>query len=96
MKSDLRIELIHQLQNAEKPLTLSELSLRIGRPFPAVFAALVAARSAGAVDRLEGGFYGLRLAPALLELFAAVHACEVEWRLDDRLGLFASSKGSRS
>ena len=68
------------LQSAENPLTLGELSMRLGRPYRAVAVDLVAGSRAGEIERLEGGQYALRLQPALKELFAVVLACEARWK----------------
>jgi hypothetical protein len=67
------------LQSAETPLTLGELSMRLGRPFHAVAVDLLAGSRAGDVERIDGGWYALRLQPALTELFALVLACEASW-----------------
>jgi len=83
----LTAELASAFLNAEKPLSLGELSERLGRPFRSVAVALSAACRAGDVDRLEGGLYSLRSRPSLADLFAFVHAREAEWELDDRLRL---------
>lgn len=78
---DLMAELISVLNGAEKPLSLGELSLRLGRNFRSIAWVLAAAGNAGTVDRLEGGRYALSVRPALLELYALVHECETRWEL---------------
>ena len=86
--SGVAAELVSALRMAEKPLSLGELSQRLGRPFQTVAFALTNACRSGDVDRLEGGLYSLRPRPALAQLFAFVSACEAGWELDDRLGFF--------
>jgi hypothetical protein len=76
---DIAAELTSLLQNADKPLTLGELSQLLGRNFRAIAWALAAACRAGTVDRLEAGRYALVISPSLAELFAHVRACETAW-----------------
>ncbi len=78
----LAAELVFVLQSADKPLSLGELTERLGRPFRAIAGALAAGCTAGDVDRLDGGLYVVPLRPALAELFALVNACEAQWKLD--------------
>jgi hypothetical protein len=73
--------LLSVLQDAEKPLTLGELSVRLVRPFRAVAGSLAAACDVGSVIRLEGGLYALAPRPALADLLAVVSACEARWNL---------------
>jgi DNA-binding IclR family transcriptional regulator len=87
-------ELVSALRTAEEPLSLGELSQLLGRPFRTVAYALANACRAGDVDRLDGGLYSVRPRPALAELFALVRACESEWKLDDRPGLFGLARRS--
>ena len=79
---DLLAELTSLLQSADRPLTLGDLSLGLGRNFRAVAWVLAAACQAGTVDRLEGGRYALAMSPALVELLAFVRACETRWELN--------------
>jgi hypothetical protein len=85
-------ELLLVLRDAERPLSLGDLSQRLGRPYRAVAFTVSAACSSGHVDRLEGGLYSLRPRPALAELFAFVHGCEAMWELNDRLRVFARAR----
>jgi hypothetical protein len=82
-------DLIAVLESAEKPVSLGELSQRLGRPFRAVAVTLAAASRLGGIDCLEGGLYVRRLPPALSDLFAFVRECEVAWETDDRRRIFA-------
>ena len=79
--TDLMAELISELNRAEQPLDLGDLSLRLGRNFRSIAWVLTAACNTGTVDRLEGGRYELPVRPALIELFAFVRECEARWEL---------------
>jgi hypothetical protein len=91
-KTQTRAMLVRLLEEADAPLSLGEISSRLGLHFRFVAYLLAQASSAGMVHKLPGGTYasiaGPRPAPCQLEeLMQFVLACEAEWRFDDRLVL---------
>jgi hypothetical protein len=98
--ADARVELVNVLREAAAPLSLGEVSERLGLPFRPVAYLLTAAISQGSVDRLEGGRYALSQGGqermvCLGELLEFVLACEADWRLDDKLAALDRYAGPR-
>jgi hypothetical protein len=83
----LSAEVAAELVNAARPLTLGELSSRLGQHFRSLAYVLAADCREGTIERLEGGRYCLLRAPGMEDILQFVLVCELRWRLDDRLEL---------